>query len=978
MKIGTHSFHKQRNFFLIPTMVSALLLAIGGVISLTSKIWADEQDMTVIQFESSSFCTAVSEAIKASLGDGTADGGWCSYGKLSITTSAINNIETLNILPPDEPFFSISGTWPSAFYNLSSLTITKAGVEDISTLRNLRGRLTYLDLSDNNIYDISPLYNLKDSLTSLNLSGNTSISDGMRELSEFTELTTLNLSNTSIVEYSSLFAPADDIEYDEITGEPLTTSSNLAKVLQVFDISNNSNMSIEKEENSNICEGSLYSFEQYASDLAIKELYAYRNNLNSDDLFCISALNHLEVLDISENHIDDFDSIKTKAFSSLKVDSQLFTRSVESLDYSPLPKIFTQVQEQNYFEGTASATNNAVPLSGLTLINAQFNGDKVRFINAAIASLYDPNPQPATVMVPTGTGVFENSKLEVYFAGQVVTFNDTNLCNKIYNQGASGAAFVDVNDNSYWSPDSGPVVLTNACNATKQIAMINGGSYQFLRLSLNKVNNGEEVDLTGLEDFPSLQVLDLSGNSLTDISKLSNASSLLKLYLNDNNLGSDNWSTITNYLTGLGFLNLNNNQMSEIPTSVGNLGNMQYLYLKNNGISDVSSLAYIASGRPGLDALDLSNNNFTDFSGLAFQDEYGNLYSCNPAALMIENSGITSIPSAALMETGFSRLNNLNLKNNKITSDTISNLAAAPKLLELHLDGNLIDNTSGFSNMTKLSKLFLDNNQVTDISGLVSLARLAELHLKNNQIGDIAGLNTMPALATLDLMNQTLTGSIAAAGEAYELPAVFSQATTMTFSNINGFQSAGNYTVVNGTINYDSMTATMSDVSEPMTINIPDGGLSGTNITVTYGSGVELNRIITNLTNNRAEVEIVSNNSFMVISEKACMVLWTQDNGATWTRLVSSSTPEGFNNARMFNINPVEGMQIVVAYAGDVNSDANVNVRDARKIVNSIIGGGTLSSMEEKLADVDGRNSVNIRDARAIINNIIMGTEINW
>ena len=983
MKIGTQSFHEQRKFFLLPVTIAILALATGGAIRLTGQIWADEQDMTTLWFSNSRFCSAVSVAITESMETngvpGKVDGRQCTHLELSITTSAIGNIETLNILPPDEPFVSISGDWTNVFYNLSSLSITDAGVEDISPLRNLRGRLTYLNLSNNQIYDVTPLYTIKDSLTYLDLSGNP-VGSGLRELSESTSLQTLNLSNTGVYNYEELFQPAE-IEYDENTGEPLTdpdTSSNLAKVLQALIANDNSGMSNEKEQNDGICGGNLASFETYADDLAMTELYVARNDLNADDLICISALQHLVKLDVSENHIDDFSSIKTKAFTSLKADSQLFTRAVESLDYSPLPTLFEQVQEEDFFEEMVSGSNDSVMPNELTLINAQFNGDKVRFIDAAIASMNDSNPRPATVMVPAGTGVFENSRLEVYFAGQVVTFNDANLCNSVYNQGASGVAFIDSQGNSNRSPDDPPIVLTNACSTTKQIAMVSDGSSQFLRLTLRRVNNGAEVDLTGLEEFPNLQVLDLRENSLTDISKLSNAYSLLILYLNDNNLEYDDWFTITNYLINLGLLDLTNNQMSSIPTSVEYLTNMQYLYLANNGISDVSPLGYL---QHPLEALDLSDNNFSDFSGLAFQDEYGNLYSCNPATLMIENSGVTSIPSAATIGMGFSRLENLNLNDNQITSDTISNLAAAPRLRELHLDGNQIDSTSGFGNMSVLSKLFLDSNQITEVSGLTSLTGLAELHLKDNQIGDITGLNTMPALSTLDLTNQTLIGSVAAAEEAYVLPAVFSQATTLVFPNVSGFQSAGSYIITNGTIDYDSMSATMTNATEAMTVTIPDGGLAGTKITVTYvdsgSSGSMLHELVTNLTNGGAEIEPISETSFMVMSEKACMVLWTQDNGTTWTRLASSNTPEGYNNARIFNMNPVEGMQIMVAYAGDVNSDANVNVRDARKIVSSIIGSGTLSSMEEKLADVDGRNGVNIRDARAIINNI-MGAEINW
>ena len=982
MKIGMQNSHKQKKIFLIPVAVSAFVLAAAGVIGLSGQIWADRADMTRLQFSDALFCQRVSQAVNDSLGDGMADGSDCVNRNLYVSTAELGNIQTLNIVPPEDGFGSIDwetqsinigGTWTTAFYNLTSLSITNMHVQSISALSSLRGRLTYLDLSGNRISDVSPLLTLRETLTYLNLSKNP-ISEGLRSIGEFTALTTLNLSSTDVVNYEELFMPADvEIEYDEETGEPLTepeTSSNLAKVLQVFDISNNESMSGEKEENYGSCDGGLTSFESYAQDLAITELYAYNNNLNSDDLICISALQHLGKLDVSNNHIDDFSSIKSKTFTSLAVDSQSFVRAVESLDYSPLPAIFTQAQEEDYFEGAVTAPNDSVMQDDLTLVNAQFNGDKIRFVNAAIASAGGPNPQPATVMVPAGTGAFENSKLEIYFTGQVVTFNDTNLCSEIYRQGENGIAFYDIDWNTSWAPEN-PIVLTNACDTTKQIALVSGGSYQFYRLELDGINDGEIVDLKGLEEFTGLQVLSLQNNGLTDITALRDMYQLMQLWLNDNNLGSDAWEVITDYLTSLNVLYLNNNHMSEISSSMANLEDLGSLYLVNNGIRDVSPLADATS----LTVLDLSENALiTDFSGMAQEES-----ACNPSILKLENAGVTRIPDASVIAAGFSNLTSLNLNGNQITDETIANLASASRLDELYLNNNRLTSTAGFSGITKLKKLFLDNNQIADVSGLTSLTKLAELHMNSNQVDDIAGLETLPLLATIDIKNQTLTDTLDTEGP-YILPAVFTQAKTMSLPNVSGFQSAGNYTIVNGTIDYDAMTVTITDTSEAMVVTIPDGGLAGTNLTVTHGNGgndeEELSSIITDRTNGGATVEVISANSFTVTSDKACMVLWTQDNGTSWTRL-SSSAVEGNSHARTFSISPTEGMQIVVAYIGDANSDSNVNVRDARKIVNTIIGRDTLSSLEEKLADVDGRNGVNVRDARAIINNI-MGAEINW
>ena len=1024
MKFGVKShYYKSKK---VLTVAALIVLAVSGIFGLSRQIWADNPDMTRLQFSNVLFCQRMSEAINDSLGHGKADGSDCTNFNLYVSTAAIGNIQTLSIVPPPNGFgdidfdtqpISISGTWVNEFYNLNSLSITNMYVRDIAPLQYIESNLTYLDLSGNRISDASPLAPLKDRLEYLNLSGNP-VYSGLRELSYFSNLSTLKLARTGIAYLNDLFQPPqlsiEDIEYnddgsiknmkiyntetaiyDNETGEiiyreqlsKIPLSSKLAKVLRFLDISNNEYMSYEKEEISNRCEGNLTAFNDFPQDpgiypaaysdyietrqgLAITNLVANSDNLNSDDLICVASLDNLTNLDVSNNHIEDFSSIKDKTYSNLKADSQIFNRSTESLDYGPLPKLFSQASQTNYFSNMQNATNTAVTQNDLSLSNAKFNGSNVRFINAAIASLYDDEPQPATVTVPTGTGIFENSKLQVYFSGQVVNFKDTNLCDSIYQQGTSLWTFTDLDDHLFTN-NKWPVVLTNACDQPKkQIAMISGGSVLFKRLALDSINNGASVDLTGLEEFTGLQVLSLQNNNLTSLDTISAIGALQQLWLNNNNLGNDNWPIITDFLTGLKLLNLNHNNMSEIPSAISNLHTLGNLYLVDNGISDISPLAYV----PSITALDLSeNSNITNLSSLVQDDS-----ACNPSVLKIENARITAFPSADQISRGFSNLTSLNLNGNQITSNTINNLRQAPRLGELYLERNRITDTAGFSGITTLTKLFLDSNQISSVNGLASLTGLVELHLKNNQIGDITALNpnTLTELATLDLNNQTLTGSISDANEVYSLPAVFTQAKTINYPKVEGFQSEADYQIVNGSIDYNTMMATITDTSAPMTVTIPDGSLTGTKITITLGGQDEgFNGTLTDYTDGGATTSITSNSSFTVTSSRACMAVWSPDNGTTWNRLTANTTAN--NDTRSFNVDQ-NGLGIIVAYIGDANSDNKINIADARRIINSITGRATLSSLQAKLADANNSNSINVSDARAIINSLIGRGAINW
>ena len=1009
MRINALNYYTRRK--IVFAVIALLALGAVGLINfMDDHIWADTPNMTRLRFTHATFCQRVSQAIEDSLGAGKADGGDCANFNLYVSTDDIENIQALNVTPPPGGFgnidfetqsITIGGDWMIKLNKLTSLSITNMYVENISPLGNISGNLEQLNLSNNRITDVSPLIALKDKLVSLTLSGN-QISNGLAELSTFTKLTTLRLANTGLYSLNDLLKPAEltidynqetgmpERFYDALTGEELSKiprSSELAKHLEVLDISNNKDLSSEREDSyrTGMCDGNLAPLLNYpmskidtgypdlaedTNELILTELIAYGDNLNSDDVFCVTRLNNLQKLDVSSNHIDDFGPISGKTYRELKAYSQVYTREIDGLDYGPLPKLFTQVRQANYIPGVPGGSNDAVPRSSLELDNAQFNGDLVRFINAAIASRTNGTPQPATVRIPEGSGIFENSRLEVYFTGQVVTFNDSKLCNMVYQQGSSVSAYIGVDGSSNVEE---PVVITNACEAAKkQIAMKAGGSQMFLRLELDSVRNGAPVDITGLEEFNNLQVLDLSNNGLTDLDTISHAYSLQQLMLNDNNLQSEDWQTIIANFTNLGLLYLNNNHMNEIPSSISNLNRLGGLYLVNNGISNVDSLAYAST----LTVLDLSENSqITDFSGLV-QDGSA----CKPQILKIENAGVTRLPNANKAEVMFANLLSLNLNGNLITDETIANLAVAPGLEELYLEHNRISDTSTFSGITTLKKLFLDNNQIENVTGLVALGRLTELHLNGNKISSVAGLNTLPSLVTLALKNQSLTGSLGDNSDTYVLPDLFSQATDMEFPRISGFQSSGDYSIENGSIDYFNMTATISDGSNPMIITIPDGSFAGTKLTVIYtggtGGGNEWEFANTLIDNTRggATITPTSTNTFTVSSDLTCMALLTQDNRTTWTRLASNP----LTNSHEFNTNQITGAEIVIAYAGDVTADANVNVLDVRKIRRFILEKESATSLQEQLANVDGRNGINVMDVRALTKSIIRKGEINW
>ena len=218
--------------------------------------------------------------------------------------------------------------------------------------------------------------------------------------------------------------------------------------------------------------------------------------------------------------------------------------------------------------------------------------------------------------------------------------------------------------------------------------------------------NSEISDLTGLEFATGLTRLDLghevvdntivNSNSISDISPLSNLTSLT--WLN---------------------LNLSFNSISDV-SALSNLTNLTVLSLYGNSISDISPLSSLTN----LDWLELSGNGISDITPL---------------------SGLTGLTS-------------LYLRFNSISD--ISPLSSLTNLRGLWLRQNNISDISSLSSLTNLRGLFLNSNSISDISSLSSLTNLDWLVLNSNSISDVSALSGLTNLRGLFLGGNQLTGSI--------------------------------------------------------------------------------------------------------------------------------------------------------------------------------------------------------------------------
>jgi len=113
-------------------------------------------------------------------------------------------------------------------------------------------------------------------------------------------------------------------------------------------------------------------------------------------------------------------------------------------------------------------------------------------------------------------------------------------------------------------------------------------------------------DITDLSRVTGLTYLNLNDNRITGLSALSGNTRLSRLYLDDNQI--TNVSALRG-LTGLTILSLNNNQITDV-SALSGLTNLKFLWLEGNYITDVSSLKSLVN----LQELYLSGNSISQSS----------------------------------------------------------------------------------------------------------------------------------------------------------------------------------------------------------------------------------------------------------------------------------------------------------------------------------------------------------------------------
>ncbi|MEE9464029.1 MAG: leucine-rich repeat domain-containing protein [Candidatus Neomarinimicrobiota bacterium] len=267
----------------------------------------------------------------------------------------------------------------------------------------------------------------------------------------------------------------------------------------------------------------------------------------------------------------------------------------------------------------------------------------------------------------------------------------------------------------------------------------------------------------------------------------SDSLALVALY---NSTDGANWTNNTGWLTGpvsnwngvnvLGgrvtrILLYTNNLSGPIPAQLGNLSNLNELFIPDNGLTgsipeelgnlaNLTSLSLDANQLIGsipaelgilanLQSLSLDQNQLTGF----IPAELGNL--ANLTSLTLEGNNLTgSIPT----ELGnLANLQWLNLGTNQLSGYIPAELGNLANLTFLRLHSNQLTGSipAGLGNLANLQWLYLGFNRLTGSLPveLGNLVNLETLYLNSNQLTGLPDLSTLTALSVLKVPSNRLT-----------------------------------------------------------------------------------------------------------------------------------------------------------------------------------------------------------------------------
>ncbi len=449
---------------------------------------------------------------------------------------------------------------------------------------------------------------------------------------------------------------------------------------------------------------------------SLSSLYQLAIGSNPINMLDVSANSNLRILEVNSTGLTNLDVTSNAVLEFLKIDDT----SLTSIDTSQNPNLktlstentpLTQVDLTNntlleFLELRDNALTGLDISNNLQLISFVLTGSPVTSLdlsqhdklievrvnnNVSLAQLNIKNG--ANTNIATSSFDIINNPNLICIEVDSVTYSDANWTSKdaqhVYNTTCGSQQITLIPDPVFeqilinFNIDSDGVV--NGQVFTSDIEYV-GTLYLYCTSNCSSSTTPKITDLTGIEDFTSLIILEAGNNSIAGSLNLSNNTNLTHIRVQNN--------LITNLI-------------------LGNNSNLKEIRAQGNNISAID-----VSGNVNLEQINLDSNSLSTIN----LDQNTNL-----TKLYLNNNMLTTLDI-----TNNNLLDNLHINNNQITSVDLTNKL---NLSSFRAENNLLSGKIDFSNNTKLVDVHLNNNQLNtlDLSASVGL-RLEEIRVANNSL----------------------------------------------------------------------------------------------------------------------------------------------------------------------------------------------------------------------------------------------------
>ncbi len=253
-------------------------------------------------------------------------------------------------------------------------------------------------------------------------------------------------------------------------------------------------------------------------------------------------------------------------------------------------------------------------------------------------------------------------------------------------------------------------------------------------------NNCKISDISSLKGL-SVRTVQLSGNSIKDISALEGNKNLSSLDLSSNEVGSV--KPLEN-CTDLKYLNLNHNKLSDLK-GLEKLIRLVKFECSHNSISELSGI----SNCTVLEVANLSSNKINDISLLSKS-------AASLKTVFFDDCGVSDMSCLS----GASGLLALSFNNNSITS--LDSIKGCTKLKAISGDNNKIKSLEPLADKTALRCISFAHNEISDMKPIERLSSgmkesMYVLDLSSNNISTLALTNSKTYEAVLVYSNPLKT-----------------------------------------------------------------------------------------------------------------------------------------------------------------------------------------------------------------------------